>query len=305
MPDVEISRFHIDRIPDNHERITRLVTDRLRATNQYTSDHPTDIQALADYSEMGFVDENEESLLAFLSTLDEDAIKTFKKAKNKLRGAFGFRKKEIYIPKQSKDIYERFPSAHEYVHGLLPWHDLSYVDTRFTLSPDFDNAREREANFGASEVLFKGPSFRDRVLGSHESIDAALVLADAFEATKSSTLWRYTEVQDRELALLTYIEKGNGYKLFRCVGSNPFMAKYPEMLVPSHIKSSHEWVSRDPLSIGAKKGDIHFSCGGERFKVRWESWTNTYQFFVLLLVPSKLHALGGLWHKLRGRPLPF
>lgn len=288
---VEISSRLVDAVPENHEAITEIITARLKVVGCY-GQRPTDLDAVLREGEMTLLEPEEGRVKAFLSLLDERMRRRFRQMGPKFRGAFGFRDRTIYIPKRDKAIYEVFPKAHEITHGLLPWHDTSFLDSVQSLKPEFKLQREREANFGAGELIFQGDSFLDRVMGNHESLDSALIIADEFGATAASTFWRYAQVHDRPVALLIYDAKER--KIQRAVASHPFRKKWSCMLVPERLKTEHEWVQAPPSLSRTNRGDSHLACDSGRYKVEWQSWKNRYTISVLLVAPSRLHTVGNL-----------
>ena len=289
---IEIGSRLVDDLPDSHEAITDIITQRLRSIGSY-GNPPTDLEAVIGDGGMSLLEPDEGKVSTFLSRLDEDSRREFKRMRNKFRGAFGFRDRTIYVPEMDRDVYRVFPTAHEATHGLLPWHDTSFLDDCTTLSAEFENLREREANFGGSQLIFQGNSFCDRVMEGHESLDSALGIADEYGATAASTFWRYTQVHDRPVALLVY---GKRRRLVRAVASTRFRKKWSAMLVPDTMGAEHEW-NKSPSVLNLARtteGDLHLTSNGERYRVEWQTWRNRYAVYVLVVMPSRLHSIGGL-----------
>lgn len=84
-----------------------------------------------------------------------------------------------------------FPQFHETVHSILPWHKGFFLgDTAQTLSPEYQEALELEANYGASELWFCGPEFRKRSLDFALEWKSIPELRDMFGTTLTTTLWK-------------------------------------------------------------------------------------------------------------------
>ena len=240
---------------------------------------------------MSLIEHDEGKIKAFIASLETKEKMTFMRMKNKFRGAFGFRERVIYVPRRRQAVYEVFPKAHEITHGSLEWHNTSFLDNNMTLKPEFKDIIEREANFGAGEIIFQGDSFKDRVMGYHESLDAALALAEECGATAASTFWRYAQVHDRPVAILVY--SATTMQLMRAVASSSFRRQWASTLVPDCLNEEHEW-NQSPPGRATQEGDSHLTCAGGRYKVEWQSWQNRYTTSVLLKAPSRLHAVGNL-----------
>ena len=275
--------------------ISTTVEERLRSLGQYGKT-PTDLDALLGDADLTLIEDDPGRIQEVIQSLrlSERGKRTLNRGLNKVKGAIGLRERVVWVKPQGNHLFERFPKAHELTHGVLPWHDTSQIDDHFTLSPEVRATLERQANFGASEFLFQCRLFKDKAEGKHESIDAALALADEHAATRASTLWRYVQVHDRALALLAYKKCDGGYAIRRAVLSPKFEKTHSGLLIPDKIPPDHEWVARDPLSNAIKRGDSHFQDGKGRFKFDWQSWTNQYDYFVLLSKASKLHLIGNV-----------
>lgn len=111
----------------------------------------------------------------------------------------------IIVDEALPELKREFPSFHEAVHRVLPWHRTYFHgDTAQTLDPDWHERLEAEANFGASFMMFCGPRFTEHALDCAPCWDSIKLLKKTYEKNYVPTLRRFVEHShpDRAMAML-------------------------------------------------------------------------------------------------------
>ena len=227
-------------------------------------------------------------------------------AVNKVRGATNLRTKRAWVPRQRNPTFERHPKLHEWGHNVIPWQDKpGFLDDRTTLSQETHDLFEREANFIGAEANFQAGLFRERALGSATSIRAALALADEHEATYASTLWKYVEVMDTPVALLVYrrgrVQQCGGQStwVLRQVNmSDPFGDQFESVEPPQVLAVPSPFLQALDEEMGVAEGTCRLRCDGGAPTFVWESWSNTYDLFVMVRRLHVFNRVGGLLRSL-------
>jgi len=119
----------------------------------------------------------------------------------------------FYVPDRKRILIDqdrvptlkvRWTTAHEITHDLcMDWHgDVLFGDSEATLSEACHEQIEREANYGAGQLLTLQRDYKE--LFTEESLCIANVqkLAKLFKNTLVSTLWRAVEHSDRAVFAL-------------------------------------------------------------------------------------------------------
>ena len=236
----------------------------------------------------------------FLKTLTAAGQRTFIEAIQKVRGIADLREKVVYIPAGQAKPKERFAQAHEISHQIIPWHDVghSLIDTEITLSPEIKEEFEREANFCGADLLFQGDRFQKLARDYTASIDSVLHLADMHETSYQSTMWKFAQVQDERVCVAQYYprkEQGDifGYRLWKCIGSPAFSARYANIDIPRFIDLKHDW-SYAAGSSSPVHGLHDIACGDQKHAFEWSAWSNSYALFVMLRRKPLLHMVRGI-----------
>ena len=94
----------------------------------------------------------------------------------------------IPLPKQE------WASFHDSVHTILEWHRPYFLgDTAQTLEPDFQELLEREANYGASALMFGGKKFTKEALDTNPEWASVEILKKRYKKSYVTTLRRYVQ----------------------------------------------------------------------------------------------------------------
>ena len=100
----------------------------------------------------------------------------------------------IVVDAALPDLKREWPSLHEASHRIFEWHrPYFYGDTAQTLDPDWHEALEEEANYGASVLMFCGPVFAKDAKDTIAGWAAIKALKARYGKSYSTTLRRYVE----------------------------------------------------------------------------------------------------------------
>jgi len=112
----------------------------------------------------------------------------------KLAAVLLYDEDRIVLDARLPEIKHDWSTCHEVAHRVLPWHKTYFRgDTAQTLAPDWHEVLEAEANYGASELMFCGPSFREDARDVAPTWPNVEVLAKRYGKSKTATLRRFVE----------------------------------------------------------------------------------------------------------------
>lgn len=110
--------------------------------------------------------------------------------------------KALFLPDQNQIAIdnnvpkskEKWVTAHEITHKILPTHNQLLIgDTAETLDQEYHDMMEREANYGASGLIFLQEKFENEALEFNFSIESVFQLSNRYKNSKTSTLRRFVE----------------------------------------------------------------------------------------------------------------
>lgn len=114
--------------------------------------------------------------------------------KIKLAAVLLFDENRVVVDVALPAIKRDWPSFHEAAHRLLKWHKPYFFgDTAQTLSPDWQQRLEAEANYGASTMMFCGPVFTSEARDTKPEIESIKRLRTRYRKSFQTTLRRYVE----------------------------------------------------------------------------------------------------------------
>lgn len=254
---------------------------------------PTPIPQIMDVANIQEVDEG---ILddGFISKIRSKAEGALKSATAKVLGLFHATAGLVYIDNSLIDVRKRFIRLHESGHGFMKWQRSMYKvveDCERSLDHDTADLFDREANFFASEVLFQLDSFSNLAKDHEFSIWTPIKLSKKFQASIYSSIRQYVSKNDRMCAVLVLnmpeIDINHGYiatlrraiqssSFTECFGSNLWLNQYtPDDVIGESI----------PLERSRSSGQRMISLtdvNGESHECVIESFTNTYQVFLLI-----------------------
>jgi hypothetical protein len=233
------------------------------------------------------VETGELNLEEYEKTLSEKASDYFYRAMKKVIGFLDRRTKVIYVDPQLHDLRKTFVTYHEVIHRIAPWqHIVRTQDDDFTLDPACEDLFEREANFGAAEILFQCERFEDQARDYDLSVASALHLATEYEASCHSSLRRFVERNHRPCLLLvlhpTRRVNANGHMSFfisHTIPSPPFTLQFGDPISQPFVNPDQE-LGR---VLNGGGGELGFSdIKGLLRACNVELFTNQYAHFAMI-----------------------
>lgn len=128
----------------------------------------------------------------------------FSRTMKKFLGICDIRQKVIYLDHSQKESRNNFIILHETVHGVSPWQRdlLAAMDDEQSLDPDVKEIFEREANYGASSLLFQLNHFDDEAAKLPLTIKSPHALAQKFGSSAHAAIRRYVQRSAKRCAVL-------------------------------------------------------------------------------------------------------
>ncbi len=227
---------------------------------------------------------------SFFERLSLDVSKIF----SKVRGILDRKEKTIYLDLSQPNTRKNFVKLHEAGHHLLPWQKAIFdcIDNDQTLSYEFTEQFEAEANYFASTVLFQHNRFQDQVSKLDLSIGATISLAKTFGASNHATMRKFVETSTKRCALLV-LEKHELagrtalYKARDYFQSQNFSSSFGKIIWPDQLGYKWEFV-KDYYHGRRMKTDgvlsLMTEAGEEEFEYHF--FNTTFNGFVLIF-PKK------------------
>jgi hypothetical protein len=210
------------------------------------------------------------------------------RAMGKVRGFLDRRTKEIYVDPRMHDSQKTFVTYHEVFHRVAPWQQIYYTeDDNSTLSLGCETLFEREANYGAAEILFQCERFEAEARDFDLSVPSALHLADKYDASYHSSLRRFSERNHRPCLLLilkptSRANRGGGTSFFvsHSIPSAAFTMQFGDPFSQPFINPDHQL---GEILNNAGSGEIGLSdLKGFRRTCTVEYFNNQYNHFVMI-----------------------
>lgn len=235
-----------------------------------------------------------EGFLAKLRKSVGDAGGALKRAIGKLMGVFQARSGLIFLDHTLMAVKKRFVTLHESAHGFLPWQRPIYglvEDCDKALDADSAELFDREANVFASEVLFNLDAFKNMASDEKFSIWTPINLAGKFEASKYSAIRQYVSKNDRVCAVVVLnmpeMIEGDGFRaaLRRPIQSPAFSEIFENYPWKDYYTPDDDIGTMVPLGkkrATGKRQIVLVDKNSQRHECICESFTNTYQVFVLI-----------------------
>lgn len=281
--------------PASHASISDIAVRALKDA-QLHEVIPTPVDLLLERSDLTLIREEtaHERATAFLRGLSGKAARTTQRALNRVLGAVNRKKRAIWVKKRDNEKYERHTALHEGAHVLIPWQTIdSFADTNLTLDPETKEMFEREANFCAGELQFHAGAFGERSRQYAVGIEAMLMLADEFGATYTSAFWKYVDSQEGSVALLVYSARGRkARQLKRVIVSSKFAKDHSGFSFPRILAVDAKAIAAEADQNDIRRGSVEDATSSTRFL--WESWTNTYDVFVLVTPSLRPLSIGSI-----------
>jgi len=197
-------------------------------------------------------------------------------------------------------VKQNFVRLHELGHSQMPWQrDLYRVveDSKLSLDPDLADQFDREANVFASEVLFQLGGFSRDAAEYDFELNTPISLSKKYGASIYSTIRRYVKHNTKTCSVVVLnmpqFKEGDGFScgFRRVISSDGFKDTFGSLNWGEAVTSDHilgnvipflgnviPFSNRDgrqeKISLSDMNGDIHECIA--------ESFTNTYQIFILI-----------------------
>ena len=236
----------------------------------------------------------------FLAKLRTKAGDQLKRALSKVLGVFDAVASLVFVDQLLAPIKKRFVTLHEAAHGFLPWQRTMYrvvEDCDKSLGPDAAALFDREANIFASEVLFQNDTFHNLAADEKFEIWTPIRLAKKFDASLYSSIRQYVSKNERCCVVLVLnppeLVEGVGFKanLRRVVSSNRFTKMFGDRRWAPFYTPDDQLGRLVPLGTRKSSGKqevVLTDRNGNRYNCIAESFTQTYQVFILIHVVKEL-----------------
>ncbi len=276
------------------EQQTRLLLRRAGATGEF----PTPVDEIVAAAGLTIPEES-----MFSDSIIEQAPEYLRRAIRKLSGpvrALLDRKvREVHVdPSINNQSHAAFLKLHETTHQILPWQqDLAYADDAATLSPAARALQEREANIGASNLLFQHEAFDDVSHQYKTGMASVLDLAQVVGASAHATFRRYVSVHDGIAAAVVLdlspcSRDPLGYSRHEMVVSQKWSEQFGHSYWPKVLCTQpYSFVAvaeQARASNGAVRTDfVYPSLQNKPVTLNAEVYSNKHRLFVLIWKPRR------------------
>ena len=183
--------------------------DRLLQTAEVRGVYPTPIDKIVEAAEL--VKSGDLTLLEIKEEVFPQRIWRLLKSSlsdliSDVRAGLFPKEKIIFINPNTPTASVPFVTLHECVHNILPWQRKTfiYLDDEKTLDPQARHRFEREANFGASYLLWQGEVYVKKSLDMPISAATPVSLANLFGGSIHSSMRYYVENHRAPVGLLVF-----------------------------------------------------------------------------------------------------
>lgn len=199
--------------------------------------------------------------------------------------------RRILLDTDAPKLKHRWNETHEVIHSLTPWHSRYLLgDDAETLKITHHEKLEREANYGAGQMLFLQQRFRNEANDFPFTIQSVRSLHGTFGNTITSTLWRFIEEAHRGVPLVGIVSQ---HPLRRkadfdpddpckyCIESPAFRERFGEITEVALFGILESYCS---YARGGSLGDVETlltDSNGDSHVFQFESFSNTYEVLTL------------------------
>jgi hypothetical protein len=210
---------------------------------------------------------------------------------SKVKAGLFSQERTIFINPNAHAASVPFATLHECTHHILPWQTKAcvYLDDDRTLHPDTRFIFERQANLGASYLLWQGDDYIKQALDLPINTATPVHLAQQYGGSVHSSMRYYVETH-RELLILMVIKRDsistNGvrrYELQYAVTSQSFVGKFgkPRFKVAA-LSDNHILLKRTGLLDLFWEGEVSIILEGVQHPFAFFGYQTPYNIFVLL-----------------------
>lgn len=235
---------------------------------------------------------------SFFNTLKEKLINPSKNALlnalSKIKGIFDRGDNIIYIDSNlNRNLGKKnFVQLHEIGHGVLSWQNeiMLALDDNETLSDEYEEQFEAEANYFASITLFQHERFIEECQKMNLGLGAVIALSKKFGSSIHSAFRNYVLQSKNRCALLVLNHPVNKNGVTNILTtrnlfySKSFLQEFGELSLPDEFgfrwsfvqdfKFKKKFHEEGDISLTTKEGDI--------LKAGYHFFNNTYNTFVFI-----------------------
>lgn len=215
----------------------------------------------------------------------------FARTMRKVLGICDVRQKVIYLDHSQRESRNNFITLHETIHGVSPWQRdlLEHMDDEQSLDPDVKEVFEREANYGASSLLFQIDRFDDEAGKLPLTIRSPRALAQKFGGSVHAAIRRYVQRSAKRCAVLVlHPPQQNGQfgaRFRNYFQSESFTAEFGEIPWPEFCTRPLPFIS--DLQFKRKlheEGKILLpTTDGSSTEFEYHFFDNTFNAFIFIL----------------------
>jgi hypothetical protein len=209
----------------------------------------------------------------------------------------------VWAPEESRILIDRqlppqkqvWAGYHDAAHRMIPWHREMFLgDTAQTLSPDYHEELEAEANYGGSGLLFCGSRFTEDAGTITPNWKSVTQLAKVYKASLTTTLRRFVSHGPR-VPMIAMVctpvwgeHKSPGSRARHVVVSDDFRSHFeiskPDFLlaiVEAHLGYRRKGpIAEFETPLAGRDGAL------QRFD--WEVFDNTHDLLVLAVAHPRI-----------------
>ncbi|MDQ2975182.1 MAG: hypothetical protein M3R69_07200 [Acidobacteriota bacterium] len=209
---------------------------------------------------------------------------------SKVKAGLFSKEKTIFINPNAHAASVPFATLHECTHHILPWQTKAcvYLDDERTLDPHTRFRFEREANLGASYLLWQGDDYIKQALDLPITTATPVSLAQRYGGSVHSSMRYYVETH-REVLILMVIKCDSSsadgvrrYELQYAVTSKSFIGKFGKPRFKATLSDSHILLRRTGLLDLFWEGEVPLVLEGVQHPFAFFGYQTPYNIFILL-----------------------
>ncbi len=274
---------------ESHTRkdIESIAYDILKASKSWGK-YPTPVDTIVNYSDLIVNKTLDVSQIhhGYASKVTDSLLRAI----SKVRGIFDRSEKTIYLDLSQNDQKKNFVKLHEVGHGVLPWQNqtVAFLDDDNTLSLDYREQFEAEANLFASATLFQLDRFEGEMAKLEFGLKSAMAIAKIFGGSNHAAFRRYVEYSTNRCALLVLKDITNRGELANCgvrnyFQSDKFLRQFGRLEWPDQL--GFEWPFVKDYYTGRRmkfQGSLSLKTSSGTTEFQYDFFDTSYNAFVLL-----------------------
>jgi hypothetical protein len=205
----------------------------------------------------------------------------------------------IFINPKTHVASVPFATLHECCHYIFPWQrkTYAYLDDERTLDPQTRFIFERQANVGASYLLWQGEAYMKEALDMPITAVTPVNLAQRYGGSVHSSMRYYVE-HHRESLILMVVKRGSPkavpepYKLQYTITSPAFKSKFGTVRITANLSDNHVLLKRSSPLVTYWEGEIGVRVGGAIHPFRFFGYETPYNVFIILAPKNVVRSYG-------------